>query len=114
MNWTTEFPTKPGFYWLRNPMFKNWRFHNSEPRITLLEGLSFDPNYPLDIISFGTDETYNEEARWHVISGPLDLVGILSAPRFRDASVFDLPPRVAADYTSLPCHCLFRFLYRRL
>jgi hypothetical protein len=38
MNWTTEYPTKPGYYWIKNYILKAW-----DPMFDVPQGLVPDP-----------------------------------------------------------------------
>ncbi len=44
MSWTTEYPTKPGFYWIRNYTLKLWRGDVTIPGPTIadIQGEQFD------------------------------------------------------------------------
>jgi hypothetical protein len=36
MNWTTEYPTKPGFYWIRNYQFEDDTYLDQKPVVVLV------------------------------------------------------------------------------
>ena len=37
MNWTTEYPTQPGFYWIRNYQLEGWTNPQLPPNIAMVE-----------------------------------------------------------------------------
>ncbi len=59
MSWTADYPTKPGFYWIRNYKIEGrWADEGTAPRMTLVEfdlGFIFPGNYPIyhsrDVVS---------------------------------------------------------------
>jgi hypothetical protein len=58
MNWTSEYPTQPGFYWIRNCKLSRWRNTISKPIIVRLNAkLHFyhpddaHPYFPSDVLS---------------------------------------------------------------
>jgi hypothetical protein len=68
MNWTTEYPTKPGYYWIRKYQIQGW--HN--PGSTL--GPDIVQVWPdLDFDRIGDDRGYNKRniisAEWY---GPIE------------------------------------------
>lgn len=37
MTWTSEYPTQPGYYWLKNLVLNTWHGEGSEPGLTVVE-----------------------------------------------------------------------------
>lgn len=52
MNWTTQYPTQPGLYWLRNYQIKGWR-----ATVTTLEPTIVEVDTDGDFYHIGSEET---------------------------------------------------------
>lgn len=55
MNWTTEFPTKPGFYWIRNYQFKVDPFISKTPALVKVSDQSEFSSHGITFGFHGSD-----------------------------------------------------------
>ena len=77
-SWTTEFPTKLGYYWIKNLSVwvtnSSWTKPNPHPTIVYLTRSGFGPKAPLQVLFIGTDSIKLKEqihsAEWQ---GPIQM-----------------------------------------
>jgi hypothetical protein len=75
MNWTTEFPTKPGYYWVKNMIWKTGALDPDPAVVRARSPLppTLEPNRHIAFFLTGNDVRWDRQsitsAEWY---GPID------------------------------------------